>query len=793
MRTLITLLCLVCSCYFVTGQKITDSQKLVLSGKVVTLESDEPLEYATISLKKEGQDLVIGTTTNNQGMFNITLVAGVYDIKIDFLSFETYELKSKALSSDLDLGIIKLKTDNDLEEVEVVANQKLLEFKVNKKIYNASADIANKGGNAIDVLINAPSVRVDFDGNVKIRGSAATILIDGKPQFNIDNNIDFLKAMPANNIDKVEIITRSAKYSAEGGGAILNIVTKKRKGAGLSGSFEVHTGIPDNHGFSSFINENTDKMNLFSTISFNHENKFKSVEIKQPLQNLFENINEDGPRNSFLFNLGSDFYINSKNTLTTSFLINAITKNTIFQIDENDFNRRTNDADDLSKLEAQLGYTSKFDENGHKLNVGFKYESTISDTKDDITEIPTGVNPIIYQQSFKDQQLDNFLAQIDYTLPFNETSNLELGYKGTFRTYSNIFNVLEFNNTTNNYATLNNLDGIFDYKENVHGFYGLYNASHQSFSYSLGLRTELSNITIDLQDNTSASVKNYTDLFPSVTLGYELGEASYASLNYSRSIDRPSVPQISPFLSFADQRFQSVGNQDLNPFYTDYFELLFDKSFDKLTLTSSLFLNYQKNHFLSVIQNTGQSTSNGDEIFRRLNINSGDKNIIGLDLDIIYMPFKGLRLNGYVSPYRQEITNAINPAYNNKSTVWYAEASALVTINNGLKVMLSNTYQSQMKFNLTKLGAINFSNVIISKNLFKNNASLTFKVVDLFNSRKFVYESTEANTETYRTAFYENQYSLSFTYRFKQTRRSNKDRSNDINKNELEDKQDKKL
>tara|TARA_R110002073_G_scaffold4213_1_gene27924 strand:- start:61207 stop:63588 length:2382 start_codon:yes stop_codon:yes gene_type:complete len=793
LRTLITLLCLVCSCYFVTGQKITDSQKLVLSGKVVTLESDEPLEYATISLKKEGQDLVIGTTTNNQGMFNITLVAGVYDIKIDFLSFETYELKSKALSSDLDLGIIKLKTDNDLEEVEVVANQKLLEFKVNKKIYNASADIANKGGNAIDVLINAPSVRVDFDGNVKIRGSAATILIDGKPQFNIDNNIDFLKAMPANNIDKVEIITRSAKYSAEGGGAILNIVTKKRKGAGLSGSFEVHTGIPDNHGFSSFINENTDKMNLFSTISFNHENKFKSVEIKQPLQNLFENINEDGPRNSFLFNLGSDFYINSKNTLTTSFLINAITKNTIFQIDENDFNRRTNDADDLSKLEAQLGYTSKFDENGHKLNVGFKYESTISDTKDDITEIPTGVNPIIYQQSFKDQQLDNFLAQIDYTLPFNETSNLELGYKGTFRTYSNIFNVLEFNNTTNNYATLNNLDGIFDYKENVHGFYGLYNASHQSFSYSLGLRTELSNITIDLQDNTSASVKNYTDLFPSVTLGYELGEASYASLNYSRSIDRPSVPQISPFLSFADQRFQSVGNQDLNPFYTDYFELLFDKSFDKLTLTSSLFLNYQKNHFLSVIQNTGQSTSNGDEIFRRLNINSGDKNIIGLDLDIIYMPFKGLRLNGYVSPYRQEITNAINPAYNNKSTVWYAEASALVTINNGLKVMLSNTYQSQMKFNLTKLGAINFSNVIISKNLFKNNASLTFKVVDLFNSRKFVYESTEANTETYRTAFYENQYSLSFTYRFKQTRRSNKDRSNDINKNELEDKQDKKL
>ena len=176
------------SAQIISGQIISIDEIISLSGRVVDSNTSQPLEYATISLLKRGQDEIIGTTTDINGAFKIDIEAGIYDIKIDFLSFETHNLKSKILIKDLDLGTINLKIDNKLDEVEVVADKQLMEFQINKRIYNASADIVNKGGNALDVLSNTPSVRVDIEGNISVRASRATVLIDGKPQFNIDNN-----------------------------------------------------------------------------------------------------------------------------------------------------------------------------------------------------------------------------------------------------------------------------------------------------------------------------------------------------------------------------------------------------------------------------------------------------------------------------------------------------------------------------------------------------------------------------------------------------------------------------
>ena len=782
------------SAQFISAQIISIDEIISLSGKVVDSVTNQPLEYATISLLKRGKDEIIGTTTDINGIFKIDIEAGIYDIKIDFLSFETFQLKSKIFVKDLDLGTIILTIDNKLDEVEVVADKQLMEFKINKKIYNASADIVNKGGNALDVLSNTPSVRVDTEGNISVRASRATILIDGKPQFNIDNNSDILKAMPSNSIDKVEIITRSAKYSAQGSGAILNIITKKKKYSGLSGSFEARTGIPDNHGFSTFLSKKTGNVNLYTTISYINENRIKFTDVDQPLLDLFQDIEEDLLRNSYLMNIGSDFYLSENSTLSAAFLVNSNNKNNKFEITENDFIRNTKDFDDILKAEASIGYAVKLDTIGQKLNVDLKYEKTDSETNDHIFEQPTNVaSTDIIQQSKKDQRLDNFLAQLDYTLPFDKNKNIELGYRGTFRKYKNTYKVEEFDESISSFAVINDLDDTFEYKEKIHAFYAAYNATHDKFSYSIGLRSEISDVNI-LEENTGVNnSKKYTDLFPSLTIAYKISDDSFLSLNYNRSIERPTVPQINPFITFADQRFQSIGNQNLNPFYTNYFELLFDQSFKKVTIATSVFLNYQKDHFLPVIQNTGLLANNGDEIFRRININSGDFNIIGLDLDITYKPFKGLRLNGYVSPYKQEITKAIDPNYNSKNTVWYAEGNALISLPEDLKINFAHVFQSAMQYNITKLNAINFSNITISKDILKKNATLTFKAIDIFKSKRFLYESTEADTQTYYDVYYKNQFTLSFTYRFNQKNRSKYDRSKDINKDDLEDKQDKKM
>lgn len=784
-------LLLVVLCY--TTLSFSQSNDIItLSGKIVDAETKQPLEYATISIHHSLNDTIVsGTSTNKQGKFRFGIAVGTYTLKVQFLSFQTYELKSKSFTDDLNLGTIELQPDNQLNEIEVVAEKKLVETKFNKRVYNASRDIANIGGNAIDVLTNTPSVRVDNDGSVIVRGGSATILIDGKPQFGLDNETAILKAIPSSSIDKVEIITRSAKYAAEGGGgAVINIITKRRQGLGTNGSIEVHGGIPDNHGFSTFINEDSDKMNLYSTISFNHQDRKKYTQIKQPSFGFDQERVDKQQRNSVLFNLGSDFYLSDKNTLSASFLINTNNKNYRSTFNEPDFTRNVGDSDDGSRIEVALGNTTKFNDDGHALSVNFSYSNTDSDSNSEIRESQTTTS--IFQKSVKDQKLDNLLGKVDYKLPLGEDKSLEVGYQGTFRFYENDFNVSEFDTTINNFVTVGGLDNIIEYDENVHAFYGLYTATQNKFSYSVGLRTEISDITLQQQGSTGIT-KTYTDLFPSLTIGYEFSDDNYISLNYSRSIDRPTAAQINPFISFADERFQTVGNQDLNPFYTDYLELLYDHSFEKLTLMSSFFLNYASDHFLTVIENTGEQTADGQAIFRRIPINSGDQNILGVDLDLTYTFTKNFKLNAYLSPYFQKITNTIDPEYSNENTTWYASGTATISLNNGLQLRAEHIYQSPIKNGLTELRTINFSNVTVSKDLFKKKGTLTFRINDIFSSKKFKYESFEANTLTFRDVRFENQYLLTFTYRFNQKRRSAKDRSEDINKDELEDTQDKKL
>ena len=789
------------------SQKST-TKSILINGKVIDSITHQPIEFATISFRNKED--IVGTTSDKSGKFNIKLAAGIYTISIQFLSYTPQQFFNKELKSDTNLGDIQLSlhTEN-LEEVNIIAKTNLVEFKIDKKIYNASKDIANKGGTAMDVLNNAPSVRVDQDGNVIMRGSNASVLIDGKPLFVLDSNTDILSSIPSSTIEKVEMITHSAKYSAEGGG-IINIITRKRKGSGLNGSLDLSLGSPDNNGFSTFINENTEKINIFSTISFNNEKRILSTNIDQTyfdnsdnVLGFFEEIRKDkNQRNSFLFNIGSDFYIDNYNTLTTSFLVNTNNKNYISNLSLDDFDpsnsllrsaqRNVGDFDDISKIELFLNYTSKFNDDGHQLSFDFKFDNTISENKADILENTISpISELVNQKVVKNQNLDNFLFQLDYAVPLNETKKIELGYKGTFRFYENDFKVSQFDDTLSDFVTIGGFDDVLNYDEKINAIYGQYNAMHGNFSYSLGLRTEMSDISIGGSSNSMIN-KSYTDLFPSASFGYEFENGSVLSVDFSRSINRPEIAQLNPFISLNDERFQSVGNSNLNPYYQDYLAISYDFSFEKLTLISSFYMNNSKDQFLTVLRNTGQNVD-GLDIFTRTPINSGDKNILAVDVDASYSPVKGLRLGAYLSPYNLDIANTLNNEYDFNSWVLYAEASALVTLNNGLRFQANYYYQSPKTDGLTKLKKINFANLTISKDLFNKNAYLTFKIKDVFNSFWYTMQSYEANTNTVRSRRYDQQFSLSFTYRFNQKRRSPKDRSRDLIKDVLEDKQDEKL
>lgn len=754
-------------------------KKVLISGKVIDAETNQALENASVAFQKVNDTILKGTSTDKNGLFSVNVSKGNYKVTVSYITFTTHTI-TKSITSTTNLGTIQLKSDGLLDEVKIVAEKRLIEIKANKIIYNAAADPANAGGTGIDVLSNTPSVRVDQEKNIIIRGSEATILINGKQQSNI-NSSDLLKSLPSNSISKVEILPRSSKHSANGSGMILNIITKRRLSDGFNGSIEVHTGVPDNHGISTFLNRSSKKVNLYATISYNYEDSFKKTTVNQPTIGFLSNQKEDRINNRVLLNLGGDFNLTKNDIINASVLTNFSGKNNFANTTGSNFNRKYKNGYDDTRIEGVLGYTKKFKKEGHQLKTDFTYETYNSKNKATIAEIQTTNS--INQKTKKDQKLANLITSIEYSLPI-KNAKLDIGYKGTFKKYENTYRATQFNQITNNYEILNNIDNTFKYNENVHGFYSLFSGSKKSFSYELGLRTEITAISINGTQNNLNKNKNYTNFFPSANLSYEIGE-SYLSLSYSRYIERPSAIKMSPFIGLNNQRFQYVGNYDLNPYYIDFLQLGLDTNIKKIYLSTYLYASFEKDNFLTIYKDNGQTTANGDKIFIVNTINSGNLNIYGAEAIISYKPIKNLQLNLILSPYQLKTSKTFNNDYNITNNVFLADFKALLTINNEFKIHASQMYQSSLKFGKREQKPYYLTKLTLSKELLNKKALLALRFNDLFATNKFNIVSNENATPINRNVYYESPVVLSFRYNFNKKTSHKKDKSKEINKDKL--------
>lgn len=763
--------------------------KLNITGKIIDANSNQPLEFASVALLKLNDSTIVGTTTDKNGFFKIKILADTYTVNFSFLGYKPHEIKSKKFDADYTFGTIKLQNDNTLKEVDVIAQRKLTRIEFNKVIYSASADVANKGTNALGVLNNTPTVNVDETGNAYVRGNQALILMDGKilKETNIQ---DLLNSIPGNTIKEVEIISNATKYSAEGG-TVINLISKKGNKNTFSGTVEARAGIaPEDHGGSVFLSRNFEKVNFFSTLSFNHLNNDAEITFKQPSLNVHQNSKEDYLNNSYLINIGSDLFLSKKSTLTPSILVAHQNKNNVFDINEPTYKRLANQGIDNINYEARLDYKLKINDKGEKLALSTSYNSFDSEDAATILETSTVINDID-QKYTKDQKINLFEAKIDYTLPFSETSYVEFGYNANFRDYTNSYNAAQLNTLTNNFETLENLDDTYNYKENIHGLYAQYTNASKAITYTLGLRGEAS--AIKTNDYGVTAKKDYIDIFPSIDVSYEFGETNFLQASYSRSITRPKETELSPFNTYIYQRFQNIGNQNLNPYYSNFFLLLYNKEYKKLSLTGSLYANLSKNRFLASVENSGLFTANGDQIFKRSQINSGNFNIYGVDLELTYRPTKKIHLYGYVSPTYEETIKAINPAHNNKNNALFAQGALTLLFNKGIRFNFSQSYQSARKTGMMELAAVTFSTATLSKSLFNNKATLTLKGVDLFNSFRAKRTFTSNGIVTQRDLFKRKGYTLTFTYNFNQKTKNRKDRSKDVTKDRLNSNSDEKI
>jgi len=790
------------------GQESIELHKVF--GNVKDADTHSPLQFVTVTLQDINTQELTGDVTDKEGYFEVSVAEGQYYCIIESLSFEPFIIHILSVNQEMEMGTIELEQNNEkLDEIELIAKSNLLDHKLAKKVYNASKDIANIGGNAITVLENTPSVRIDDQGNITIRGNSALVLVDGKPYGGQRSSADVLSLIPANTINKVEIISQSVKYGAEGGGGILNIILHKRSADGYNGTVEAHVGLPDNDGASSFVNYKTEKINMFSTVSFNHLVKLKDTEIKQifldnvqnPTGNFDEVRSDYRQRNSFLINLGSDFYLDDHNMITSSLMYTGINKNYDSELFLNDYQplnsliqsstRNVDENSDEAYLEAFLQYSTKFKKEGHQLSADLRYDNSLSDNKTNMRNLETFPGTGTLAQWYgKDERVDNYYFKLDYVLPLKTDASFEAGHKSSFRNYSNEFASSNLNQTINLTEVIPSFSSEIGYEERIYAFYANYSKEYKRLSLSIGLRTELTTTTISEKTNDVTYDNDYNDLFPKVLFTYSLKDQNLLSLGYTRYIDRPTIAELNPFNSFTDERFILVGNPFLQPYYTNYAYFEYYHEFNKLSLNSALFYSNSTDRILNVLEKTGAQTPDGFDIYTRTPVNNGTLNYTGLELELTYNPISKIRLYGIVSPYYAILSDTRNNDYDYDNWVWYANFRFLYRINDTFRFNVDYTYQSEQKTAITELKSLQYANLTLSKDFFGGKSTLSFKINDVFHTRKADFYSLEANTITNRNIIFDTQYLLSFSYRFNKTsNRNSNNRSKDIEKNifEIED------
>lgn len=724
-------------CLFSHAQE--NIKTISINGKIKDKKNGSALEFATVTFQNlSDKKIITGAITNEKGKFTINTIPGVYSIKVDFIGLKSYTSDSIRFNGNTDLPDISLEEDAKLlEAVDVAVEKTTIEHKLDKKVFNVGNDIVSKGSSASDLLNNVPSVNVNASGVVSLRGnSGVRVLINGKPSVLTANN--GLEQIPAETIEKVEVITNpSARYDSQGTAGIINIILKKNKKGGFSSSLQATSGIPSNHALGYNASYKQNKINLFTDLRYRYidflgkESNLRTIYNSGVVDSYLAGSTKR-LRNNRTFNIyfGGDYYLNDKNTLTLSYYHrNNISRNTV-DYTFNYLDRYKNSQRLITATESyrepqksnqiELNYIKTFNTEGQKLTFNLQYDFWNDDENESITEQekqPLEL-PIKKLTSRDIESSKDFLFQTDYVHPFGKTSRLELGSKGEIRQINSDYEVFD------NSVLVDSLNNVLRYEEQILGAYLQYGQSLKRFQYLLGLRVEDSK-TGSKDDLGLFNIrKKYTNLFPTAHFTYNVSTALNFQLSYSRRIDRPSFWHLNPFGGIADRRNIRIGNPDMNPVYTDSYELGTLLRWKKFSINPSLYYQFSKNIF----EDLRTPVANGFLITKV--INSGNENRMGAEISINYSPLKFLTFSGEANYFNFEQRGIFN-----------VSGSALTSRVSARVKFPTWNFQSNLNYiGGRKTGQLNeqaiyWLDIGMGKDLFHEKATITLKADNLLNSR----------------------------------------------------------
>lgn len=791
----------------------TKTAQVTISGKIVDTKTNQPLEYATVILKDVKTKQLSGGITDEKGNFNINIPKGTYDVSFEYISFKTGTMPNKLIDKSINFGIIKLAEDSKkLDEIVIVAEKTTVDIRLDKKIYSIGKDLSVRGGNASDVLGNVPSVQVDVEGAVSLRGNeSVTILIDGRPSALVGiNGADALRQIPAEAIEKIEVITSpSARYDAEGTAGIINIILRKNKLIGFNGSLQFDLGSPERYGAAFNANLRNKKWNFFTNTGWRYRatpgNSFSDTQFfSASAQNAraIEARKFDRLGRSLFTSFGTEYYISDYSSIIGNIIINKgndddTNSNDIERLNDlgfiNEATLRTEqEGEDEDRIQYTLDYINNFDGNGKKLTINAQYSTEFEDVLNNITEFDTQTNILNdLELVIENQDEKRGLLQIDYILPVGEDIQYELGYRGNYRDIFNSFFLAERQDFPNGDlipdAGLNN---TFNYKELVNAAYFQYGQKFGKISLLAGLRYEHTAIEIEQQTSTSVDSKSYGKLFPTVNIGLEVKDGESFTLGYNRRIRRPRGRFLNPFPSRSSESNIFSGNVGLNPVISDAFDLGYLKRWGKVTLGTSVYYNRSADNWEFIQQDTGEITDNGDPIIRRFPINLSTQERIGFEFTLSYRPFKMWNINSDFNLFRVttdgdyvDPVSMVSQNFDFENTAFSIRLNQKLTLPGKVDMQINSNYRGPNRNAQSKREGIFSMNFAASKDLFKEKASISLNVSDVFNSRKRIQTTTVPGVFEQYSEFQwrQRQVSVNFVYRFNQKKKKGRDGKNGDN------------
>lgn len=730
-----------------------------INGTVVDKNGNLPLESADVTLLKSSDSSVVkGTTTGKDGKFSFSDVPfGKYTVRANFVGYSTMNVKGVSVSQEkltVTLDPIKLSSGTaTTEEIVVETEKSAITFDGDKKVFNVGQNPMSQSGSLADLLKNIPSVSVDADGNVSLRGNTnVKITVDGRP-FGLDgqNRSTLLEQIPANQIESIELVTNpSSKYEAEGVSGIINIVTKKTKVFGYNGNLSLNAGTGDKYSGSMNLNLKSNNVQFFTNYNYGLTN-FKitggtnRVNSQSTTANTFsQNYDGNGRVKSHFVKGGIDYFINPQNTLGLSVTYQTSTRKRgelttsreydINNILTSDFTSDFTTNIKNNTLDIALNHSFKFKNPKQTLTTDVIYSQNNNEEDNYTLEnyiFPSSSNPGQVKEFSKINDKD-FSVQSDYVHPFSEESKLEAGYKIRYRDKKNDFTSSSYDYALNQYVVNTNLTNNFKYNDLVSAAYLQYSGTFGVINYTLGTRVEQINTKSALVNNSSETKNNYLDVFPSANISAKISKSNEVQISYSRRIRRPGMWELNPFVNTSDPKNYYSGNPNLKPEYTDSYEVSFIQYLPGTSLTPTLFYRRTKD----LISRTREFIDSNTTLTSFVNYTNSKS--YGAELIFNSQPVPFWNLNGSVSYFKTEVdASNISSSYVNEGSTWSARVSSSLFLPLQFALQLSYFYSGDIIAAQATVEPFSSFDASLKKDFFNGRVTTTFRVSDIFNTLKF--------------------------------------------------------